>query len=52
MRLFQGVAIDRFGAGRIWSLSLPSVVVSLIDHLFVRGVETPTIFLVRISYAT
>lgn len=52
MRMFQGVAIDRFGAGLIWSLSLSGVVLSLVWHLYVMRVDTPTVFLARMLYAT
>jgi MFS family permease len=52
MRMFQGVAIDRFGAGLVWSGSLFAVVVSLYVHRFVDHVDTPMIYFVRILYAT
>lgn len=52
MRVFQGMAIDRFGAAIVWSGSLLAVVVSLIIHLYITRIDTPAVYIVRIMYAT
>lgn len=48
MRIVQGEAIDRFGAGRIWRWSICIYVVSLLLNLTVSTAFSPAIFLVRI----
>ena len=49
-RCFQGVAIDRYGTGRVWIFSLGLLVVCLLGHLFVDSLQPPTIHLLRITY--
>ena len=49
-RCFQGVAIDRYGAHRIWLLSLVLLVVCLLGHLWVQSLHPPGIHLLRILY--
>jgi len=52
MRVVQGVGIDRYGAGRIWLLSISLVFVSLLTHLSITRVDSPVIYLVRILYTS
>ena len=52
MRVFQGVAIDRVGAGRIWLGSLLMVIFSLACHLQIENVHNVWIYLVRILFMT
>ena len=49
-RCFQGVAIDRYGASRIWLLSLVLLVVCLLGHLTIRSIQPPWIHFLRIIY--
>ena len=49
-RCFQGVAIDRYGAIRIWRLSLVLLVVCLLGHLSIRVLDSPWIYALRIIY--
>lgn len=49
-RCFLGQAIDKYGSGRIWCLSLVLLVLCLLGHLFVRSLQPPTIHLLRILY--
>lgn len=49
-RCFLGVAIDRYGAGRIWTLSMVLLIVCLLGHLAVRSLNPPYIHLLRILY--
>ncbi len=52
MRLAQGVGIDRYGPRSIWLASLVIVVLTLVAHLWLTRVDAPTIYLVRIAYAS
>ena len=47
VRMIQGESIDRWGAGRVWRLSILLYCVSLIAHLFLRSAYSPSIFLTR-----
>jgi MFS family permease len=49
MRLFQGVAIDRFGARIIWLSSIALFASSLLAHLLIR-VNGPGVYALRILY--
>ena len=52
MRMIQGVAIDRLGAGRVWVCSLIAAALTFWSHQFIQQVDTPPIFLIRILFAT
>ena len=52
MRIFQGVGIDRYGAGNIWIVSVALVCVSLFAHTQVSSLNTPLVFMARILYTT
>jgi MFS family permease len=52
MRVFQGVAIDRYGAGRIWLASLLVIILSLMLHLAIRDVHSVGVYLARILYTS
>jgi MFS family permease len=47
VRMVQGEAIDRWGAGRVWRLSILLYCASLIAHLFLRSAYSPSIFVTR-----
>ncbi|HND54973.1 MAG TPA: MFS transporter, partial [Pirellulaceae bacterium] len=47
IRFGQGVAIDRWGAGRIWQLSMVLYTASLLLHLTLDTAYSPAIFIVR-----
>lgn len=47
IRLAQGEAIDRYGAGRIWFWSVVTYSISLLLHLPITTAYTPAVFLVR-----
>lgn len=47
MRFAQGVAIDRYGAGRVWVVSMMAYSISLVAHLGLTSAFSPTTFLVR-----
>ncbi|MBL8816207.1 MAG: MFS transporter [Planctomyces sp.] len=47
IRLFQGDAVDRYGAGRIWRWSLTLYSISLLMHLLLTTAYSPAIFLAR-----
>lgn len=49
-RCFLGVAIDRYGAGRVWALSLLLLATCLLGHLAVRSLQPPLIHALRIAY--
>lgn len=49
-RCFLGIAIDRYGAGRVWSLSLLLLATCLLGHLAVRSLAPPLIHALRIAY--
>lgn len=49
-RCFQGVAIDRYGASRIWLLSLVLLVVCLLGHLTIQSIHPPWIHFLRVIY--
>lgn len=49
-RCFLGVAIDRYGAGRVWVLSLALLASCLLGHLMVGTLHSPLIYLLRIAY--
>ncbi len=49
-RCFQGVAIDRYGAARVWHLSLMLLVVCLLGHLSIGSLSTPWVYTLRIVY--
>ncbi len=51
-RVLQGVGIDRFGARRIWMLSLCLFAVSALAHLAVSRVNGPGVYLARILLTT
>lgn len=48
MRGFLGTAIDHYGARRVWLASLVAVMTSLLLHLTLTSVHTPTVYLLRI----
>lgn len=50
MRFVQGVGIDRFGSGRIWLWSTFLVALSCLGHLFVRDVDSPWVYVLRIAF--
>jgi MFS family permease len=50
MRVFQGLAIDRYGAGNIWLLSLALGCLSLLSHLWIDTLSSPAIYLARVFY--
>ncbi len=50
MRIFQGPAIDRYGAGDVWLASVALVFISLVAHLWIERIDTPLIYLLRILY--
>ena len=52
MRVLLGVAIDRYGAGRIWIGSLLLVAVSLLGHVWITQLNAPWVYLARILYTT
>ena len=52
MRSAQGVAIDRYGARRVWLLSLASFAISLVAHLGIARANGPGIYLVRMLMQT
>ncbi len=47
IRLAQGDAIDRYGAGRIWFWSLVVYSISLLLHLWLTTAYGPAVFIVR-----
>jgi MFS family permease len=47
VRMVQGESIDRWGAGRVWRLSILLYCASLIAHLMLRSAYSPSIFLAR-----
>lgn len=47
IRLVQGEAIDRFGAGRVWRWSIAAYTLSLLLHVAIESAYSPPIFLVR-----
>jgi MFS family permease len=49
MRLVQGEAIDRYGAGRVWRWSISLYFISLLLHLTLDSAYSPAIFVVRIA---
>jgi len=49
-RCFLGVAIDSYGAGRVWVLSLLLLVCCLLGHLAIHSLQPPFIHLLRILY--
>lgn len=49
-RCFQGMAIDRYGAGRIWLLSLVLLVGCLLSHLLVTTLQPPLVHGLRVLY--
>jgi MFS family permease len=49
MRLFQGVTIDRYGPRLIWTSSLVLFALSLAGHLAVTDVNSPAIYLLRLT---
>lgn len=51
-RLAQGAAIDRYGPRWIWLGSLALVAVTLLAHLSLTRIDTPTVYLIRILYAS
>jgi MFS family permease len=51
MRIFQGVAIDRYGARAIWVGSMTLLVLSLLSHLAIRRLDA-SVYLARMAYAT
>ena len=52
MRVFQGVGIDRYGAGNIWMVSVAMVCVSLLAHTWIDSLTTPAVYFARILYTT
>lgn len=48
IRVAQGEAIDRYGAGRIWRVSIMVYSVSLLLHLLVTTAYSPAAFLARV----
>ena len=51
-RALQGMAIDRYGPGRIWKYSLILLVISLVGHLMVGRIDGPGIYLARVLFCT
>ncbi|MCH5373640.1 MAG: MFS transporter, partial [Planctomycetes bacterium] len=51
-RVLQGLGIDRFGARRIWILSVCLFAISALFHLTVSRVDGPGIYLARILLTT
>ncbi len=51
-RLFQGSAIDRFGPGGIWLLSLVGEIVALLWHLRIDSVSGIEVYAARTLFAT
>ena len=51
-RLFQGSAIDRFGPGGIWLLSLAGEIVALLWHLRIDSVSGIEVYAARTLFAT
>ena len=49
-RCFLGQAIDKYGSGRVWCLSLALLAVCLLGHLWVQSLRPPTVHLLRILY--
>ena len=49
-RCIMGVAIDRYGAARIWLMSLMLLVICLLGHLGIDSLRPPMIHLLRILY--
>jgi MFS family permease len=47
MRLVQGIAMDRYGAGRIWRWSVAIFACSLFAHLGISTAYGPGVFMVR-----
>ncbi|MFM7073222.1 MAG: MFS transporter [Planctomycetota bacterium] len=47
VRMIQGDSIDRYGAGRVWRVSILLYCASLIAHLCLRSAYSPSIFLTR-----
>lgn len=52
MRWFQGIGIDRYGALRIWLLSLIGYTLASAGHTQIDSLDTPTVYLLRILMAT
>jgi MFS family permease len=52
MRLFQGQAIDHYGARRVWIMSSAAFVVACLMHLTVGTADGPAIFFWRIVLQT
>ncbi len=50
MRVAQGVGIDRYGARRMWILSVLLFIGSCLGHLLVTRADGPLIFALRIGY--
>lgn len=48
-RCFQGVAIDHYGAARVWHLSLLLLVICLLGHLSIDSLS-PWVYALRIIY--
>jgi MFS family permease len=51
MRIFQGMAIDRYGARAVWIASMVFLVVSLVAHLAITQLDG-WVYVARIAYAT
>jgi MFS family permease len=49
MRGVLGTKIDRYGAGKIWAVSLVVIVASLLLHLTIGNVDTPFVYIARIA---
>lgn len=52
MRLAQGVGIDRYGPRAVWLVSSVMFIAGCLAHLLVTRLDTPFIFLARITYQT
>lgn len=52
MRFIQARWIDLYGARLIWLGSLVLLVVSVLGHLLVTDIHSPTIYLLRIAFST
>jgi MFS family permease len=50
IRLLQGTGVDRVGPRLIWTVSLLGLILSCLGHLFVTQVDTPMIYLLRLSF--
>ena len=50
MRVFQGIGIDRYGAGNIWMVSVALVCLSTYAHTWIESLAFPGVYVARIFY--